>query len=152
MSKGVGFTGSYFYGKVLCGTAWYLNCWLHIWKYPANIIIEDYASAGEGLKTRQRALGKWPLPHLLHHTVQPVCQAAGPCWERKDMLDEEILHETTLAAFGWLEMFPKNFLKIQSFIKGGCNTDLSSPRNWWAVKLLFYLLSVSFSCCLYTTC
>lgn len=59
-----------------------------------------------------RGSGFQPLLHLLHCTVQPVCQAAALCWERKETLDKEILHETNLAAFGWLEMFQKIFSKF----------------------------------------
>lgn len=76
-----------------------------------------------------RGPGFQPLLHLLHCTVQPVCQAAALCWEQKETLDKEISHETNLAAFGWLEMFQKIFFKIQSFREGSYNTGLSSTRN-----------------------
>lgn len=59
--------------------------------------------------------------------LQLLCPTPAPHWEQKEMLGKEIPQGTTQAAFGWLEMFQKSFLTIQSFRKRGYNADLSSP-------------------------
>lgn len=74
--------------------------WLHIWKYPADIIV---CLMGEGLKICQRALG-----------ISPICtfamQSSGcsTCWERIEMLTKKY----GTPAFWLLEM-----LKKKSFLK-----------------------------------
>lgn len=63
------------------------------------------------------------------------------------MISKEIPQGAALTVFGWVEMFQKNFLIIQSFRKGGYNADLSSPLALSEAPLsspfcLFSLLSL----------
>lgn len=87
-----------------------------------NIIIDGCASAG-GVWGGVRGRWEWPLcpsslsARLQHHAGNKSQRNSG----------KEIPQGTAVTAFGWLVMFQKSFLIIQSLREGGYRADVSSP-------------------------